>query len=456
MSSETKPAETKPAKKQRYFYGWNIVGASFMAHLAYAEHFSSTLGLFFRPLNKEYGWSRTSIALVQTIARVVEAGTAPLIGPLIDRYGPRILMTIGAVVVGIAMLWVTQVNSLWQFYAVRGVVVALGFTLMGGLVTNVAINNWFVRKRGRAIAIAGVGSQLGNVILLPLTVWIIATSGWRTSFVVFAILTWLVVLLPAGILMRRRPEDVGLAPDGDPPAAEASHAPGSPDAPTPVAAAPEPIWSRRELLRTPVFWFLAAAFAIDSLAFQGVNISLAPYIEDLGYSDATKATVITMRAALQALLLPVMGFIAEKASRATIRSAPFLFQGLAAFFFLLAGHSTFLWMAVISYGIGLAGIIVVQEVLWANYFGRLSLGMVRSTGYVISFGFGAMGPVFMNLVFDLTGSYRPAFALYIFLFGIAAALAFIVRPPKATRYATPEEMAALSKGRPRGGGRGGH
>jgi len=203
-------------KKPRYFYGWNVVAASFMAHLAYAEHHSSMLGFFFRPFQNEFGWNRSALAAVQTIARVAEAMVAPIVGPFVDRYGSRILMPVGAVIVGLTMLAVTQIDAIWQFYLLRGIIVALGFTLMGNLVTDVAINNWFVRKRGRAVAIARLGSNISNMAFVPLTVFIIGAYGWRTMFVVFAATVSLLVPIPSAILMRRRPEDMGLYPDGKP------------------------------------------------------------------------------------------------------------------------------------------------------------------------------------------------------------------------------------------------
>ena len=189
--------DTTTRKKPRYFYGWNVVAASFLAHLAYAEHHSSMLGFFIRPFQNEFGWSRSSVAAVQTIARVAEAIIAPIVGPYIDRYGSRVIMPIGAVIVGLAMLTVTQIDAIWQFYLLRGIIVALGFTLMGNLVTDVAINNWFVKKRGRAIAIARLGSNISNMAFVPLTVFIISAYHWRTMFVVFAVITWLVVLIPS-------------------------------------------------------------------------------------------------------------------------------------------------------------------------------------------------------------------------------------------------------------------
>ena len=169
--------------KKKFFYGWNVVIASFLANLAYAEHHSSMLGFFFKPLQNEFAWRRTAIAGVQTIARVTEALIAPAVGPLIDRHGPRVLMPIGAIIVGFTMLGVTQIDTIWQFYLLRGIVVSIGFTLMGSMVTDVAINKWFIQKRGRAIAIAHVGSSISSIIFVPVTVFVIATSGWRTMFI---------------------------------------------------------------------------------------------------------------------------------------------------------------------------------------------------------------------------------------------------------------------------------
>ena len=399
------------------------------------------LGFFFNPLGSEFGWSRSGIAAVQTIARVTEALIAPVVGPFIDKYGARVLMPVGAVIVGITMLGVTQISTLWQFYLFRGVVVAIGFTLMGALVTDVAINNWFVRKRGRAIAFARLGSNLSNIIFVPVTVFVIASSGWRTMFVVFAVVTWLVVLIPSVTFMRRRPEDMGLHPDGDVPD---DIIPNNKES-TGVTTVPgEPVWNRREVLTTGSFWLLAASLGISSMAFQGINISLAAYIQDLNYDNTTLAAVMTVRAIIMAAVLPFMGIVAEHSHRVSVRVIPFIIQGLGAFLFLLAEQPVFLWLAVAVYGIGMSGIGVIQGIIWANYFGRFSLGLVRSMGFLAAFGFGAAGPVAMNVVFDITGSYRPAFIVIIGLFAVAALLIGVARPPKPHRYITADGMTVSS------------
>ena len=422
-------------RRRRYFYGWNVVAASFLAHLACAEHHSSMLGFFVRPLQNEFGWNRSTIAGVHSLSRVVEALVAPFIGPLVDRYGARPLMPIGAVIVGLAMLGVTQIDAIWQFYLLRGTVVAIGFTLMGNLVTDVAINNWFVQKRGRAVAIARLGSNISNMAFVPITVFVIGASGWRTMFVVFAVITWLIVLVPSLLLMRRRPEDLGLRPDGIG-AAQIPDGDSDPGSPASRAATTrEPIWSRREVLATRAFWLLAVSFAVASMAFQGINMSLAPYIQDLGYTDATVALAMTARAAIMAGSLPLMGILVEHSHKLSVRVAPFAVQGIAAILFMLAEEPVFLWMALAVYGIGMSGVGVMQGVIWADYFGRFSLGLVRSLAYLVAFGLGSAGPIAMNTVFDVLGSYKPAFVAIGGLFGMAMLFMAMVHPPRARRHA---------------------
>jgi len=443
---------TTTRRKSRYFYGWNIVAASFLTQLSYAEHFSSILGFYFKPLQNEFGWSRTALAAVQTIARATEALMASVVGPLIDRYGPRVLMPIGAIIVGLAMLGVTQINAIWQFYLLRGIVAAVGFTFMGALVTGVTINNWFIRKRGRALAISRIGSNLSNIIFVPVTVLVIAASGWRTMFVIFAVVTWLVALIPSAVLMRRRPEDMGLRPDGiEPSTAEDKSNKGKQGYPVSEATSVgEPIWSRREVLKTGSFWLLAASFGINSMAFQGINISLVSYIQDLGYSETMLAIVMTFRAIMAAVSLPFMGFLAERAHRVIVRVVPFVIQGVAVLLFLSAGRPVFLWFAVGLYGLGLSGVMIIQEVLWANFFGRLSLGLVRSLAFLVAFGFGASGPIAMNAVFDILGSYQPAFMVIAGLFVISAFLMGTAQPPEARRYVTAAEMTPSAHQNARG------
>ena len=421
--------------KPRYFYGWKIVGASFLSRFSFASGNASVLGLFFTPLNNEFGWSRTAISVVLSLARLFEGLTSPLLGPIIDRYGPRMPMVIGGILLSLGFVILSLVANLWQFYLVRGVFMAFGFALTGMLVTNTAVSNWFIRRRGRAIATAGMGTNTGMLIIAPVTVGIIAAWGWQAAWLFFAVLAWIVVVIPSAILMRRRPEDIGLLPDGDlPPDSE------TPDNPSRLstaarAAAGEAVWTRREVIRTPAFWLLIIGISSSMLAFQGVNISIAPYAEDLGLGPANVAALLMVRSIATLTVAPGWGILSERVHLSAVRISPFFIQMLASAFLTMADRTAMLWLGVVFYGAGFSGMMIVQEVLWANYYGRLTLGTVRSTSLPLQVLIAGGGPVLINVVFDITGSYRPAYTGFIGLYLLAALLVWLARPPRATRFA---------------------
>jgi MFS family permease len=445
-------------KKPRFFYGWYVVLASFLAHIAYAEQHSSILGVFFRPMTAEFGWSRTALSGVQSSARLVEGAIAPFIGPILDRHGARGLMVAGGLIAGFALLGLSQVQSLWQYYFFKGFLAAIGFLLMGFIATNVAVANWFVRLRGRALGIAGMGTPLASMLVPPITVWVINGWGWRPAWMVFAVLTWAVVVIPAWLWMRRRPEDMGLLPDGDDP--ETAHRSSLREGPETVEQRQEerhmePVWTWQEILRTRAFWLLIFTLSVANLAFQGINISLFPYLEDLGYASSVAAMALSARAFFGLVGNPLWGFAADRIDIRYLGSLKFAIQAVVALMLLVGRNLPVIFTAVMAYGIGAAGSEVITGVIWANFYGRLSLGTVRSVGMPFTFIFSAAGPVFMNWIFDYFGSYHPAFALFIGLFLCSAVLFLFCRPPKANRYVEVSEAElrqASSGGRGHGGG----
>ena len=421
-------------ERPRYFYGWKIVGAAFLSRFSFASGNASVLGLFFTPLGNEFGWSRTAISAVLSLARLFEGLTSPLLGPIIDRYGPRVPMVIGGILLSLGFVSLSLMANLWQFYLIRGVFMAAGFALTGMLVTNTAVSNWFIRRRGRAIATAGMGTNTGMLIIAPVTVGIIEVWGWQTAWLFFAILAWIVVVIPSAILMRRRPEDIGLIPDGDLPAD--SNASGNPSRLSTAtrSSAEEAVWTRREVIRTPAFWLLIIGISSSMLAFQGVNISIAPYAEDLGLGKANIAALLMVRSVATLAVAPGWGILSERVANPVVRISPFFIQMLASAFLAMADKSATLWLGVVFYGAGFSGMMIVQEVIWANYYGRLTLGTVRSTSLPLQVLIAGGGPVLINVVFDIVGSYRPAYTAFIGLYLLAALLVWFARPPMAKRF----------------------
>ncbi len=149
--------EAATPKRPRVFYGWHIVAASFLANFAYTEQFSAAYGVFITHLAADMGWGRTALAGVKTMARLVEAGMAPIIGPLVDRYGARWIMVAGGSVMAVSFFLASQLQELWQLYLYFGFIGAVGGVCLGGFVTTVTIANWFVLRRGRAVGLATMG-----------------------------------------------------------------------------------------------------------------------------------------------------------------------------------------------------------------------------------------------------------------------------------------------------------
>lgn len=442
MPQDANQLMSTTARKSRYFFGWNVVIASAISQVAYFHHLAASLGLFLKPLQTEFGWSRSALAGVQTTGRVLEGVAAPIVGPLVDRYGPRVLMPIGGIILTLSLLGTVACNNIWQLYLFRGILASIGFALIGDVVTGVTISKWFVKKRGRAVGFSRTASMVAGIVITPLTVYVIAGPGWRMAFVMYAVFAFVFAVMPPLFLMRRSPEDLGLLPDGIDAsgAGSTSLRKGGEKGPQADGAhmAPEPLWSRGEALRTGSFWMISAAFAINVLAFQSINMSLAAYVEDVGHGAAMVGAVMSGRFVIQSVAAFFMGYLAEYADRVAIRIVPFLLQGLGAYLFIYAADPFFLWLALAFFSMGQSGALVLQEVVYANFFGRKSLGAIRSMGYFVIFVPGAMGPVAMNAVFDMMGSYRAAFEVLVGLFALASFMLGVARPPKAKRYATPE------------------
>ncbi|MBI4524775.1 MAG: MFS transporter [Deltaproteobacteria bacterium] len=418
-------------RKSRFFYGWYIVAVGFLANVASAFSLASTLSVFLKPLTQEMGVSRGVYSLLRSGETLLHAGLAPVIGSLVDRYGPRWLMAIGALVAGTGYLLLSQVHEFWQFALVRWSVVTLGDSFMGYMVVNVTISRWFIRQRGRAIAFSAMGIGFAKagmpVIAAALLVWL----GWRLTWATFGIITFALVIGPAFFFMRRRPEDLGLHPDGAPGSfpetigAEKNKRPASA-----IRAAPEVAWSRREAVRTPAFWFIVLTFGVSSIGVTGLNLHVFPYVIDIGHSPIVAATVMSVIALMQMSSPLVWGFVSERVGLPKVTMLKFLIQAVGLSLAITAGDLAFLYLGFFLYGIGLGGTMVLQDVLWANYFGRLSLGAVRGLGLLLTNFLAACGPPFFGFLFDMTRSYYVSFALFACALLASALLSLCLRPPK--------------------------
>ena len=431
MESESKSSYEQ--NSQRFFYGWYIVGVGVLTQIAGVFSLSSTLSVFLKPITEDLGVSRGAFSLVRTGEVLVSAAIAPLIGPLIDRHGGRWLIVIGAVVASAGYLLLSQVSEFWQFLLLRCTLVTVGDTLMSSLVVIVVISRWFIRKRGRAIAIANLGTGIAKVSMPLFAASLFVWVGWRRTWAVFGILALVLVVWPAIAFIRTRPQDMGLHPDGAPiphPTGISSERDAKLSTAQRQALAADVVWSRADALRTQAFWLLVVTFGIASVGIAGLNLHVFAFVTDIGYPPIMAATFMSTIAFTQLSSTLFWGLLAERVDIRKAAMVQFLVQALGLTLAITSRQLQFVYAGFSLYGIGLGGSFVLREVVWANYFGRLSLGTVRGMGMLLTNVFAASGAPFFGFLFDATGSYFISFTLFAVALLLSAILIMLVRPPQ--------------------------
>jgi len=377
--------------------------------------------VFFPFMAEALHLGRGLLASVAAAARLVSAALSPLIGPLVDRRGPRLVMALGVLSLAGGAAVLAAAGSAWHVMLGYGVVMAFGSIALGDLTGDATVARWFVRRRGRALAIATMGlSSAGIVIPLPVAL-LIERFGWRAAWLALAAIV-LVLGLAATALMRRRPEDYGLAPDG-----VASARAGHTARDTP---ANEISLGARAATRTPAFWLLVLSTNLAGLGFFGVNLHLFSYITDRGMSAAVAATVVTYLYTLHTVAKPLWGLIAERVHVRYCIAACYAGGALGVLFLLGPGSMAWLVAFATVYGLTRGAQSFVTSLAWADYFGREAQGAIRGLSAPFRHLSAAAGPIVGGVLYDVTGDYRLAFAIFAAAFLAGSGVALLAKPPR--------------------------
>ena len=416
-----------------FYYGWYLVGLAFAVSMMATGLQAYTLGVFLKPMTEELGWSRVDISLGQTISTFGMGVVGFLIGPLLDRHGGRLLMILGALLMGAGFVGLGFVTELWQYYLVKGVLITVGAGAAGSLVINVALSNWFVRKRGRAIAIGSMGISLAAMLLPLVSTYLIEAFGWRAAWQIIGVAIPTIVVPMAFVIMRRRPEDHGLEPDG-----------GGVPSPrmTRAVQTMNSRWTRRQAMRTPSLWMLIFTFALGGLGLSAVLLHLIPMLTDTNFTPGQAALAFSVIGATGLLAKPIWGMALDRWPARYCAAGEFLLMAAGLALVINAQDVVALYPAVLVLGLGIAGVVTVQEVIWAEYFGRLTLGAVRGLARPFSVIASAGGPVFAGAAFDIGGSYDVAFTTFVVTYILAAALVVVTPYPREPLDAPTESPPA--------------
>lgn len=424
MAETTNPQKLPqiPWIGKRPFYGWVIVGISAMIQFSQGI-FNQGFGTFLPLLQQQFGWSRAVLAGPRSIVQIENSLLGPLEGWLMDRFGPRIMVSLGALIAGIGLIMFSFTNSLWTYY-LSYIIISIGTSLQGMIILAVAINSWFRRKRTIAFSLMGLGWSMAGVVGVPALVLVQTAMGWQTSAVMLGFLTW-GIGIPSLMFLRRTPETYGLRQDGD--TAEDAISAGGRDR----RAVGEYDFTLREVLSTRSFWLLAIGRALGNMGMMALTTHVFLHLEQgVGLERTTAAFVWSLASMSNIPSRLVGGFFGDRfPKRIILGGAIFM---VAASQFILSQATSFP-MAVafaVIYGIGWGVRTPVDNAIQGEYFGRKSLGVISGWLQLLSLPLTVFAPVIAGYMADVQGDYRLAFMAISFVSLVGAILLFLAAPPK--------------------------
>jgi MFS transporter, OFA family, oxalate/formate antiporter len=390
-----------------FFYGWVILGCVCLAGFARQGPAVAVLSIFVVPMTVEFGWSRTEIAGAVSLGGLLAAFASPMIGPILDRRGARLILCLAVLGTGVSTMALSLTTSLAMFYLLF-CFARMNWAGPFELGLYGALNNWFVARRTFATSIATLAQMSGLVALPMIAQFAIGRGDWRDGWVSIGATVLIVGFLPTWLLLVRRPEDIGLLPDRR-------------DGGT-TPATSEPRFSRAEAMRTPAFWLITLYTALVFPVQAGVSLHQAPHLIERGIAPIVVATIISFFSAMSALASFSIGFLPRRwpARYGLLVSALLLSAGAFALIGIVSARSAYLAAGV--FGLGIGGMMTLLPVAWADYFGRESYGAIRGVALSVQVLAQAAGPLLSGMLRDWSGTYARSLTA----FGVMAALAALV------------------------------
>jgi len=401
-----------------FYYGWVILPSAGLALFVSGPGQTFSVSQFVDPLIAEFGWSRTTVSGLYTAGSLTAAGAMLGIGWMLDRFGARVMLTGIGLTMGLAAIWMSMVSNQIGVYA--------GFTALRvfgqgslTLVPSSLVALWFIRRRGRATALAGLGMVLSQATFPPLIHILITRIGWRDTWVVLAIIIWTVLIPVAIVLVRRSPESVGLLPDG---------AIGQ-KAGEKLTIGSEQDWTLGEALRTRTFWLVLIAIAPQSLLTTALVFHQAAVFDSRGLSSAMSAAVLAVMGPVSLVGTMTGGFLADRMANRHLLLAgqALLLVGVLLVLTMSTAWQAFVYGAIVGFASG--GIMTVSAVIWPAYYGRRHLGSIRGAATTSMVAGAALGPLPFAFAFEAFGAYTRVLAVFIMFPVVSLVAAYFARPP---------------------------
>ena len=410
----------------RLYYGWWIVLGAILCNFAFLSVSQSAIGVFTLPMVDDLGWKVWQYTLGPSIAIGTGAFSSIVVGSILDRRGPKPLIFTGASMSAVCLVLLGIQSSLMVYLFVYLVAGFVGWNLFSPFVMNSAVNKWFVRKRGWALALGSSGISLGSLVTPLILTGVVDNFGWRTGYFSLGVFI-LILVVPVSFFMRRTPEDHGLLPDGIDDYDD--HGPSD------IPESEFRPFNRSEAIKTGSFWLLVFGFTFIMAGLASVLIHAIPFSQESGFARTVGAIGISVNGLANLSSKPVWGFAMQRFHPRFLVMAAYTISSIGVSLMLVSGPISLIPMLLAGfflYGFGFGGTIPLSESLWARYFGRAHIGSIRGITQPVTILGTAVAPVLIGLLFDITDTYRPGFVLVIGALLLGAILVFFSREPRMT------------------------
>ena len=397
-----------------FYYGWLILAVTGLGNFVAASVAGVVLGGIQGLIVQDTRWSRTTIGFSASVGVWMSGVVAPVAGRLADRYGPRWLMPIGTILLGLCLYALGGVTTVWQFFVLAVLGRAISQPLLIGIVPRTLAVNFFLERRNLALAFIGIFRPVNAAINIQAISIIAVNQGWRTAFRYLGILSF-ILTIPLALVIRRRPEEIGLLPDGARVREEPSALPGQPQPGTGVATAARPAnlgnepqehpWSAREALRTRAYWLVATTAFLGTTANTTIGFNIVPYlVEEAGITTTQAAGVLSLGTVLSLGNLG-WGYLADRITPRWCVLAAMVTSAASVLFLFQVNSVLSAYIFGIVWGLssGTSGVLISMIV--AQYFGRTNYGSIGGTLRPFEAGGLGLGQSLGAVIYDIAGSY---------------------------------------------------
>ena len=405
----------------KVFYGWKMVGAAACLQIIQAMMLHQAFGAYVAVLSVEQGWSKTALSAASAMLAMEAAILGPVIGWFLDRFGSQGVIKLGLLLFGVGFMFLSQIETLTGFYIAVGVI-AIGASMAGYFPLNVAIIQWFEKKRARALSMVGLGFALGGVFV-PIIAASIDFFGWRPTALGSGIVT-IVIGYPLASLFRRRPEDFGEQVDGI--SAEEKAALERKTGP----AKEEANFTAKQALRTKAFWFLAAGHGLALIVVMAVNTHAINHMRiSLGYTIPQASFFIMLMTMFQVTGVLLGGYLGDKFDKRIVASGCMVLHagGMLSLTYATAAPELVFFAAAHGLAWGIRG--PFMQAIRADYFGRRAIGMILGLSAMITALSQAIGPLLAGALGDITGDYKMGFTVLSLLALLGAVTFWLAKRP---------------------------